>query len=117
MIMIKRSLAAKRGEDAMRLRERRKKGWFTWFNILLIAIIVYFSSILISQQFYLSQVNEDQAAAEARLAAAQEEHDKLVKEKENLGRLDYIEKIAREQLGMTRKGELPYNPGRSVEGN
>lgn len=100
----------------MRPREKRKKSWFSWFNFLLIAIIVYFSSILISQQIYLSQVNEDQAAAEARLAAAQEEHDKLVKEKDDLSRLDYIEKIAREQLGLTRRGELPYNPGKSVEG-
>lgn len=100
----------------MRPREKWKKSWFSWFNFLLIAIIVYFSSILISQQIYLSQVNEDQAAAEARLAAAQEEHDKLVKEKDDLSRLDYIEKIAREQLGMTRRGELPYNPGKSVEG-
>lgn len=100
----------------MKPREKRKKGWFSWFTVLLIIIILYFSSILISQQLYLNQVSEDQAAAEARLAAAQQEHDKLVQEKDDLNRLDYIEKIAREQLGMTRKGELPYNPGKSAEG-
>ena len=26
----------------------------------------------------------------------------------------YIEKIAREELGMTRRGELPYSSGKSV---
>ena len=39
---------------------------------------------------------------------------RLVKEKDDLNRLDYIEKIAREELGMTRRGELPYSSGKSV---
>ena len=30
---------------------------------------------------------------------------------ENLNKMDYIEKLAREELGMTRQGELPYSPG------
>ena len=28
-----------------------------------------------------------------------------------MNRMDYIEKLAREELGMTREGELPYSPG------
>ncbi len=61
---------------------------------------------------YLSQARTDQAAAEARLKAAQEENAALRAEQENLGRLDYVEKLAREELGMTRQGELPYSTGR-----
>lgn len=60
---------------------------------------------------YLSQVEKDQAAANQRLQAAQEENQRLREEKENLYRLEYIEKVAREELGMTRRGELPYSPG------
>ena len=75
-------------------------------------IVVYFAFLLISQQVYLSQVRQDQASAEARLAAARQENEVLRQEKERLGDLNYIEKLAREELGMTRRGELPYSTGR-----
>ncbi|MSV24118.1 cell division protein FtsL [Selenomonas sp. WCA-380-WT-3B 3/] len=75
-------------------------------------IVVYFAFLLISQQVYLSQVRQDQASAEARLAAARQENEALRQEKERLGDLNYIEKLAREELGMTRRGELPYSTGR-----
>ena len=75
----------------------------------------YFAVILVKQQIYLgTRCSADQAAAEARLATAKAEHERLVKEKDDLNRLDYIEKIAREELGMTRRGELPYSSGKSV---
>jgi len=93
--------------------ERKREGRrFNWFALILAGIIVYFASILISQQMYLSQARTDQAAAEARLKTAQEENAALRAEQENLGRLDYVEKLAREELGMTRQGELPYSTGR-----
>lgn len=95
--------------------ERRKpqKRRFSWFFVIMAGVIVYFSSILISQQIYLSQVRDDQAVAEVRLAAAQKENEALRQEREKLEDLSYIERIAREELGMTRKGELPYTMGRS----
>ena len=88
-----------------------KKRRFSWFFLVLILVIAYFSSIMISQQMYLSQVSEDQEAAEQRLVAARQENETLRQERENLNRMDYIEKLAREELGMTREGELPYSPG------
>ena len=56
---------------------------------------------------HLQQIAEDQAVADARLAAAQAENEALKQEKANLQDLSYVEKIAREELGMTRQGELP----------
>lgn len=99
----------------MKRRIKQRKGILNWFTILLVIIIIgYFAVILVKQQIYLNQVSADQAAAEARLATAKAEHERLVKEKDDLNRLDYIEKIAREELGMTRRGELPYSSGKSV---
>ncbi len=98
----------------MKIQKRHRKGIINWFTVLMVIIIGYFAVILVKQQMYLNQVSVDQAAAEVRLSAAKAEHEKLVKEKDDLNRLDYIEKIAREELGMTRKGELPYNAGKSV---
>ena len=51
-----------------------KKRRFSWFFLVLILVIAYFSSIMISQQMYLGQVSEDQEAAEQRLAAARQEN-------------------------------------------
>lgn len=94
-------------------RRKPQKRRFSWFWAIMAAVIVYFSSILVSQQIYLSQVRHDQALAEVRLAAAQKENEALRQEREKLEDLSYIERIAREELGMTRKGELPYTMSRS----
>ncbi|MDY2685583.1 MAG: cell division protein FtsL [Selenomonadaceae bacterium] len=83
-----------------------------WFLILLVVIVVYFASIFLSQAMHLKQVSADQLEAEVRLQQAQQENARLKKEKDDLGKLDYIEKIAREELGMTKHGELPYQSGR-----
>ncbi len=70
-----------------------------WFMIALLVILGYFGSILVSQGLYLSHVHEDQRLASDRLAAAQAENDRLRAEKERLGELPYIEKLAREDRG------------------
>lgn len=74
----------------------------------MLCIIGYFAFTLVNQEVHLQQVAEDQTVADARLAAAQKENDALKQEKADLEDLSYIEKIAREELGMTRHGELPY---------
>ncbi|SDP18020.1 FtsB family cell division protein [Selenomonas ruminantium] len=93
------------------MKARRERRGINWFALIMLAIIVYFSSILISQQVYLSQAADDYAAAKARLEAAQKENAALKEETKQLNELGYIEKIAREELGMTRAGELPYSTG------
>lgn len=94
------------------MKKKGKRRHFSWFSIIFVGIIIYFGSILISQRVYLNQVADEQSAAETRLAAAKEENAKLLQERANLNDLSYIEKIAREELGMTRQGELPYSTGR-----
>lgn len=88
-----------------------------WFVITIFLILGYFGSMIISQGLYLSHVHEDQVFASERLAAAQAENSRLRAEKERLGELPYIEKLAREELGMTGAGELPYAPGKRSNGN
>ncbi len=94
---------------------KRKRRGISWFTLVLCGIIVYFSVILITQQVRIHEMGRQQVEAEARLAAAQKEHGQLLQEKENLQQLPYIEKLAREELGMTRAGELPYRMGRKSD--
>ena len=93
------------------MKARRERRGINWFALIMLAIIVYFSSILISQQVYLSQAADEYASAKARLEAAEKENTALKEEARQLNELGYIEKIAREELGMTRAGELPYSTG------
>ncbi|MFC2314997.1 MAG: septum formation initiator family protein [Selenomonas massiliensis] len=88
-----------------------------WFVITVLLILGYFGAMIVSQGLYLSHVHEDQTLATQRLMEARAENDRLRAEKARLGELPYIEKLAREELGMTGAGELPYAPGKRSGGS
>ncbi len=90
---------------------KKRKG-FNWFALIMFVVIAYFGTVLFSQQLHLSHVAENQRIADKRLAAAQAENDKLRKQYEELQNLDNIERMAREDLGLAKDGELPYQPAR-----
>ena len=79
-----------------------------WFVLMLVGIFGYFSYTFVCQQIHLNAIDRDYAAAQARLDSAREEHAALQQEKAELEDPAYVEKVAREDLGMTRQGELPY---------
>ena len=85
----------------------KRKG-INWFGIMMFAVIAYFVTILISQQVHLSHVSETQHVADKRLEAAKEENAKLKRQYEDLQDVTNIERIAREDLGLAKEGELPY---------
>lgn len=90
----------------------KKRNGFNWFALLMFVVIAYFGTVLFSQQLHLSHVAENQRLADKKLAAAQAENDKLRKQYEELQNLDNIEKLAREDLGLAKEGEMPYQPAR-----
>ena len=90
---------------------KKRKG-FNWFALFMFLVVAYFSTVLISQQVHLSHVSETQRVADKRLEKAQQENEKLRKQYEELQNLDNIEKIAREDLGLAKDGELPYQISR-----
>ena len=85
---------------------RRKN--FNWFALVMFAMIVYFSTVLISQQVHLSHVSESQRIADKRLEKAKATNEKLRKELAELQDINNIEKLAREDLGLAKEGEMPY---------
>ena len=90
----------------------RQKSGFNWFALFMFVMIAYFSTVLISQQVHLSHVSESQRIADKRLATAKETNERLQKELAELQNLDNIEKLAREDLGLAKEGELPYQAAR-----
>lgn len=90
------------------VKQNTKKRGLNWFIVLLIIIVGYGGSVVIEQQYKLSALDDDMVGAQERLEAAKQENAQLRDEYNKLGDVEYIEKLAREELGMTRQGEMPY---------
>ena len=90
---------------------KKRKG-FNWFALFMIVVVTYFATVLISQQMHLSHVSETQRLADRRLEKAQQENEKLRKEYDELQDMGNIERLAREDLGLAKEGELPYQISR-----
>lgn len=73
-----------------------------------VVIIGYIAILIFKQEMYISELNSQTSAAQQRLEQAQRENEALTEEKQKLRQPEYIEKVAREELGMTRPGEVPY---------
>lgn len=87
------------------MKHKRK---FSWFRLILAIMIAYFGYVGFNQQIHLNNIDREQEIASSRLSESQKIHNELVVEKEKLNQVDYIEKIAREELGLVKPGELPY---------
>lgn len=90
---------------------KKRKG-FNWFALFMFLVFAYFGTVLVSQQVHLTHVGESQHLADQRLERAKTENEKLRKEYESLQDLENIERLAREDLGMAKHGELPYQISR-----
>ena len=88
---------------------QQRKG-INWFFVLMFVVVAYFSTVLVSQQVHLSHVSESKRLADKRLEAAKEENAKLRKQFDELQDLNNIERLAREDLGLAKSGEMPYQP-------
>ncbi len=90
----------------------RKRSGFNWFALVMFAMIAYFSTVLISQQVHLSHVSESQRIADKRLEKAKAANEKLRRELAELQDINNIERLAREDLGLAKDGEMPYQATR-----
>lgn len=90
------------------VERNRSERQVNWFLILLLLIGGWFSYTFIEQQLHLNAVERDYEATLLRLQEAKAQNEALKAECANLNDAAYIEKVARESLGMARSGEMPY---------
>lgn len=80
-------------------------------NFLIIAFIVWIV-MLIKQQLNISQYNEELKNLSEKIEIAEDELNQnkqdLEEEKQNINSTEYIEKLAREKLGMYLQNERVY---------
>ena len=88
-----------------------KKKNSMFFNLLIIAFVIWMV-VLIKQQLNILQYKNDVKTLSQKIEVAEEnlQQDKqyLEEEKQNTNSLEYIEKLARDKLGMYLQNERVY---------
>ena len=84
-------------------------------NLFMIIFIVYAVITMINQQFTISDLKEIEQAEISKIEALKKDNDKLVEMINNATSVEYIEKMAREQLGLVKSGEKVYIDQSSAE--
>lgn len=81
------------------------------------AAVIYFAVTVISQQLSLSEQNRTIDALNGKISEAQQTGEALKSEVDNLNNPEYIEHIAREQLGLVRPNERVFIDSNKSENN
>lgn len=81
------------------------------------AAVIYFAVTVISQQLSLSEQNRTIDALNGKISEAQQAGEALKSEVDNLDNPEYIEHIAREQLGLVRPNERIFIDSNKSENN
>ncbi len=87
--------------------KKKKKGWKLFLIILLLEILIL-SGWGIKARLDIKQIQDETRLVKEDIRILQEENQKLHQMRENLAVPFYIEKDAREKLGLAREGEIVY---------
>ena len=87
--------------------KRKNKNKFSTIIVLaLIFISVTFTVKLVEQNRALNQLKNEKASYEKQMSSLNEEIEELKKDYEKKDSMEFVEKIAREKLGMIKSQEL-----------
>ena len=86
---------------------RKGEKAFKYFKILLFLIVALFLVRVAQQGYIIYQVHLETLKTQEKVKQLEKEQKDLEQEKQNLDNLNYIEKLAREEHNMVRKGEIP----------
>ena len=81
----------------------------------MIAFIVYTAITIINQQFIIYELREAEQNEISKIESIRNENDRLMEMINNATSVEYIEKMAREQLGLVKSGEKVYIDQSSAE--
>lgn len=79
-----------------------------WFRLVLIALCCYSIYLYIDQQSNLNAIRRESETVRTQLAQYQQINTALKEERQALNDHKYVEKLAREELGLVKAGEIPY---------
>lgn len=87
------------------MNKRRKNRFGIILILIIIGLLVNFVHILIDQQKVLYAKGNEMISIKSKIEEENKIRDKLLNQKKSLNSNEYIEKVAREKLGMVKQGE------------
>jgi cell division protein FtsL len=88
----------------------RRRYRIRWIRVLVLLTAAYFLYLAAGQQYELYTIHRETYTLKDRIADLEQSNKSLTDEKARLVTPAYVEKIAREQLGLVKPGEVPYIP-------
>jgi cell division protein FtsL len=85
---------------------RKKKSRFGIF--VLMAIFIYLSYLAVGQQRMIYAKNLENSKVESKIAVEKKTNEELKNEEKIINSDEYIEKVARDKLGMVKKDERVF---------
>ncbi len=98
------------GVDCMAGSKRTVKYRIRWYRLVVLAMVGYCLYVLGGQQLEMNAVRRETEATRIRMEQLRQANDSLKDEKERLSTPAYVEKLARDELGLVKPGEVPYVP-------
>lgn len=86
----------------------RRKYRINWFRLFMMAIIVYSIYVCVNQQLQYAAISRETEAMRIQLEQLQKTNETMSLEKQKLSTPAHVEKLAREELGLVKPGEVPY---------
>ena len=77
-------------------------------NVLMIAFIVYAAITIVNQQLTIYDLRKAEQDEISKIEAIRNDNDRLLEMINSATSIEYIEKMAREQLGLVKPGEKVY---------
>lgn len=86
----------------------RDKKRFRIRHLLAGMLVIYIVYVLITQQIAIIQAKAEKARVQAEIEKLVEENQRIQSQLENMQSDEYIERIARERLGLIKPGEYMF---------
>lgn len=86
----------------------RHKYRIKWFRFAVLVLSVYFIYLCVGQQSQLNAINKEADSVRIQLVQLQQVNTTLKAERDALNDRKYVEKLAREELGLVKPGEIPF---------
>ncbi len=90
------------------IKSRKSKKRFKLRHLLASIFVLYIVCILVSQQIAIKEASRKEEDIKSRIEQLKEENESIKTELERTKDEEYIEKLAREKLGMIKPGEIMF---------
>lgn len=87
-------------------KKKRKKKKFSKLKIILLGILIYIMAIMINQNRMMSDLESKKALLTNDIHILENEIEDMNDELDNSDSLEFVEKVAREKLGMVKPREI-----------